>query len=204
MNKVKSLKGRIRGWLPKEPSLSKTVSRQSLPKPSTNYYAPAASGPGQRATPLMGTNAILFGILAFMQILQSFSSAYPLSSQWVILAVSIGALFGVVVGLVAAKTQLRILTKKGEIRSSVSFYLYLFGALLIAAGIFIYSTWNATTQTQQLLIDTMSATVPSLGITIYASFRLWEKKYRRVILLDRWWAGRTYVFPKMDVENPGA
>jgi hypothetical protein len=206
MTVKKSLENRIRGWLPKEgwtPRKTNTSSTVSTPKVQerTNYNASPSTRVGQRTTSMMGTNALFWGFLAAFQIMLSFSHSYRLSVQLVALACFAGASLGICFGLVASTRQLQTLSKKGEIRSSLSYVLFLVGGVTIAAGSFIFFAWNESAQAQQLLLDIVYVMVPAVGGTTYISYRQWEKKYRRLILNDRWWTGRVYVFPKIDMEN---
>jgi len=110
-------------------------------------------------------------------------------------AIVVGIIFGVVsFGIMALKT-LRTIEKKGVFTRSLSYWLFLAGALFIFLGLF---TWALITLPLQAIGIVFYFLYPALPAGLLARlflYWLWELKNKRMIYTTWGFSGKIYAYP---------
>lgn len=187
MNAKRSLKNRIRGWFPQEPTLKKPLQFQggrvkveSDIKPQSIVIPP---GYNVSATKTAGLQSIYFTVLGFFFVYifsfltPDFSFSLTYMVAWVIAGLTVGAISG---GMYT-KNQLKRLSKNQQIYPNIKDMILLCVPMLTLFFVGIYSMWflyGAYMQGSALLV--LLASVFALGIsaqtTMYALFASFEKR----------------------------
>jgi len=164
--------------------------------------APSTTQPrwyGSRFTSFYVPNALLWGLLVFLWMVQFNAYGYVAwYSQFMWLAFGMAA--GLVIGVAVTQKQLNTLTEKGEMGMSLSYLLFMVGGVLVFGALFL-AAMLAFPSLLTVIYATVMDSILGAGISLILTQAFlvvrWERNHK-MRLYHKGWPLKIYAVPTPD------